>query len=101
MKNCTNSTRAMESLKIKRRCDGLGWCCVFQHQGQWYFADLTITPFVCGVECMIFKSDSTGQFSFKDALGEYCNNDCEYSAEGLKKCIYEFIKAKKNGHNDS
>jgi hypothetical protein len=77
-------------IKIERRCDHRGWCCVFKHNGQWYFADLTIVNYVV-VECMIFKSDETGQFSFEDALGEYCNQDCEYSPEGLKKCIEEFM----------
>lgn len=77
-------------LKIEPRWDSRGWACVFNHDGQWYLADLTTID--CGmVECMIFKSDETGQFSFDDALGEYCNRDCEFSPEGLKKCIEEFI----------
>jgi len=41
---------------------------------------------------MIFKSDSNGQFGFDDALGEYTNTECEFSEQGLRKCIDEFVE---------
>jgi len=67
-----------------------GWQAVFRYNGQYYLADLTLVCYE--IECMIFKCDHTGQFTFKDALGEYCNRDCEFSPEGLKQCIDEFIE---------
>lgn len=79
----------MNNLDIKRRPDSRGWSCVFLYDGQYYLADLTYC--FGDVECMIFKSDATGQFTFDDALGEYTNRDCEFSPEALRNCIEDFI----------
>ena len=76
-------------LNIQRRADGRGFCCIFFHKGQEYFADLTIMP-DWETECMIFKSHN-GQFSFADALGEYCKCGIDLSPDALRECIEEFI----------
>lgn len=76
-----------------------GWCCIFNIDGQYYLGSLTFrtdcdfgTDNIIGVQCIIFKCDSTGQFTFKDALGECECRSCEYSPSGLSLCVEDFIK---------
>ena len=69
-----------------------GWCCIFNLNGQEYYASLIFgkddKPY--SPECMIFKSED-GQFSFKDAGGVYFCDSMSVSPIGLEQCIKEFI----------
>jgi len=73
-----------------------GYCCVFEHNGKQYYADvcdldrtilLACSGF--GTECMIFAY-ADGQVTNWTEL--YCKRGVEVSPEGLRVCIEEFVE---------
>lgn len=76
----------MKQLNIERGFKG-GWFCFFEHNGSEYYADLSMT-FDAGEECMIFHAKGRQVTNWGDL---YCNRTMEYSPDGLKACIEEFI----------
>lgn len=83
-------------LKIERRWPDWGWCCIFHIGDQEYLGSLIIQDAYAdyyGPECIIFKTEN-GQFSFDDALGECGSRTVEFSPDGLKECVMDFINSK-------
>lgn len=87
-------------LKIERNFYNGGWACVFNYEGQEYFADLCYIQFADYSECMIFATKGDGQLTLDCAKDLYCKRHIPVTPETLRECINEFIeelKAKKDG----
>ena len=80
----------MAKYDIERNYYNNGLCCVFEHDGQEYYADLCLVPYADYTECMIFKSEN-GQLTLKNARDLYCKRGLEVTEENLLACIEEFI----------
>lgn len=72
-------------LSIQQNKLNSGIFCVFEHNGNHYYADCAHVPFI-GLQTMIFHCDEEGQVT---NLGELY---CDRSGMTLEECIEEFIK---------
>lgn len=80
-------------LNIERNYHNGGLCCIFNHGGQEYLADICIVPGQTYTECMIFKSEDR-QVTLKNADGVYCKRNIPVTEAQLTSCIEEFIVGK-------
>jgi hypothetical protein len=81
-------------LKIERNRRNGGFCCVFEHKGNYYYADIANT-FDAGPECMIFSCDENGKVT--SWLELYANRDVSVTVDDLCRCIDEFVAELKEG----
>lgn len=87
-------------LKIERNYHNGGWVCIFDYDGQKYYADVCSSPFFDYTECMIFATKGDGQLTLDCAQDLYCKRHIPVTPESLRECINEFIeelKAEKDG----
>lgn len=71
-------------LKIELNPMTGGECCVFEKDGNWYYADKSYVPY-CGMETMIFECNEQGEVTSWTEL--YCDR----SGLSLEECIEEFL----------
>lgn len=72
-------------LSIQQNKVNGGVFCVFEHNGNHYYADRAYVPFT-GLETMIFPCDEEGQVT------DWGDLYCDRSGMTLEECVEEFIE---------
>lgn len=69
-----------------------GFCTFFQHEGNFYYADLACTSDK-GNECMIFPENEDKKITNWQEV--YVNHNVNITKEDLERCVKEFCEVKK------